>query len=468
MNLRVIATLAALPVLFAGALPAQSANLQAINEQAQQRLETSIEELAAVRNEISTARTPLIQERDRLQAEANRLRREAQQAARVRNQRQFSLSELEGRVEGLQNTNSYLRSILSDYKARFISQILPSENKLYSETFQAATDAQNDASLSDAERFEALLDVVRLSIERSKSVMGGYSFDGAAILEGQERPGTFIALGPIGYFATSDGSFAGDLLSGTTNVLVDSRANFRDDIASTGSTGSGILPVDSSLGDARRILEVAETPLEHIQKGKIVGWVIVSLFGIALLLFLYKLFQVIGVKKADDRDVQAILNHIREGNRDAALSHAQGVKGPVGEMLVSAVEHSDGDADLLEEALYEKIITTQPKLESLVPMIAVIAATAPLLGLLGTVTGMINTFKLITVFGTGDAASLSTGISEALVTTELGLIVAITSLIGHAILSRMTKGVVTSMEQTAVSFINAIAEMRSGKSKSAA
>lgn len=94
---------------------------------------------------------------------------------------------------------------------------------------------------------------------------------------------------------------------------------------------------------------------------------------------------------------------------------------------------------------------------------AITAAAAPLLGLLGTVTGMIKTFNLITIFGTGDAKSLSSGISEALVTTELGLIVAIPALILHGILSRMAKEKLGTLEQTALSFINGVVATRTGK-----
>ncbi|MCB1120239.1 MAG: MotA/TolQ/ExbB proton channel family protein, partial [Verrucomicrobiae bacterium] len=133
-----------------------------------------------------------------------------------------------------------------------------------------------------------------------------------------------------------------------------------------------------------------------------------------------------------------------------------GIKGPVGVMLVSALEHIDADEDLIEEILYERMLSTQPKLERYLPFISVTAATAPLLGLLGTVTGMINTFKLITIFGTGDATRLSSGISEALITTEYGLIIAIPTLIAHALLSRMSKAVLGSMERTAVGFVNGL------------
>jgi hypothetical protein len=94
----------------------------------------------------------------------------------------------------------------------------------------------------------------------------------------------------------------------------------------------------------------------------------------------------------------------------------------------------------------------------LLPFIAICAASAPLLGLLGTVTGIISTFKLITVFGSGDVKTLSGGISEALITTEFGLIVAIPSLLLHAFLSRKARGVIGQMETAAVAFVNQVSK----------
>lgn len=442
-------------------------DLREAAEQAEERLDEARQEFGQLLSEINQERVPLVQERDRLQSEANQLRREAEAAARVRNQRQVSFSELEGRVESLRNTNSYLTSVLSDYRERFNSQLLPSERAIYGGVIRAAQDAQTNAELTDAEKFLPLLDVVESSIVRSKRMVGGYTFPGAAVVEGEERPGTFVAVGPVGFFASQDGAFAGDLDRGTQQIQVDARPDFTPGIAAFTQGTSGTLPIDSTLGDARRAELTEETLMEHIAKGKIVGYIIITLLFIAAIIFIIKAIQIMGVRQVNQKDLNTILEKLKAGDKDGAMDYAKGIKGPAGSLLVSAVEHCEDDRDLLEESLYERIITTQPRLESMLPMVAVIAATAPLLGLLGTVTGMINTFKLITVFGTGDARSLSTGISEALVTTELGLIVAISALIGHAILNRMAKGVVTSMEQTAVSFINAITEMRE-KSRPAA
>jgi Mg/Co/Ni transporter MgtE len=108
--------------------------------------------------------------------------------------------------------------------------------------------------------------------------------------------------------------------------------------------------------------------------------------------------------------------------------------------------------------MYEKVLATRLKLQRFLPFIAVSAASAPLLGLLGTVTGIINTFKLITVFGSGDVKTLSGGISEALITTEFGLIVAIPSLLLHAFLSRKARSMVNQMEKAAVAFVNQVSK----------
>ena len=102
------------------------------------------------------------------------------------------------------------------------------------------------------------------------------------------------------------------------------------------------------------------------------------------------------------------------------------------------------------------MLEEKPKLERGLSFISVTAAVAPLLGLLGTVTGMINTFKLITLFGTGDAKSLSSGISEALITTEFGLVVAIPSLLLSAFLSRKANSMIAKMEKTSITFVNGV------------
>ncbi|MCB1125480.1 MAG: MotA/TolQ/ExbB proton channel family protein, partial [Verrucomicrobiae bacterium] len=220
--------------------------------------------------------------------------------------------------------------------------------------------------------------------------------------------------------------------------------------------GKGSFPVDASLGNAVKIQATRDSLVVHIEKGGPVMVPILLLGFAAVGIFLFKWLQVGRVRVASPSDLTVILSALDLGDEQKAESHARKLSGPVGEMLASAITHFRERKEYVEEVMYEKMLETRPKLEKLLPFLALSAAAAPLLGLLGTVTGMINTFNMITVFGTGDPKTLAGGISEALITTEFGLVVAIPSLLLHAILSRKVKGVLGSMEQTTVAFINGL------------
>jgi len=108
----------------------------------------------------------------------------------------------------------------------------------------------------------------------------------------------------------------------------------------------------------------------------------------------------------------------------------------------------------MESIVYEAILQESGPLDRFGSAILVIASIAPLLGLLGTVTGMIETFDMITEFGTGDPKLLSEGIAIALVTTELGLIVAIPTLLLGSLLTSWSRSIKRDMEHSALRIIN--------------
>jgi biopolymer transport protein ExbB len=116
--------------------------------------------------------------------------------------------------------------------------------------------------------------------------------------------------------------------------------------------------------------------------------------------------------------------------------------------------------------LTEAILRELPRLERGLSMLAIFGAVAPLLGLLGTVTGMIDTFRVITLFGTGDPKLMSGGISEALITTEIGLAVAIPIMLLYTFLRRKVDGIVGEMEEKAVGLSNIILKERARHARS--
>jgi biopolymer transport protein ExbB len=182
------------------------------------------------------------------------------------------------------------------------------------------------------------------------------------------------------------------------------------------------------------------------------------LAGAALLVALFKWLSMAFIRTPSEGRIRRLLASIAQHDTSDALRKAKKIGGPVGEMLSAGINHIAEPRDLIEEVMYEKVLATRLRLQRFLSFISISAASAPLLGLLGTVTGMINTFKLITVFGSGDVKTLSSGISEALITTEYGLIVAIPSLLLHAFLSRKARGVVDQMEKAAVALMNQVAK----------
>ena len=206
-------------------------------------------------------------------------------------------------------------------------------------------------------------------------------------------------------------------------------------------------------GNAISLHEVNITLREQIKQGGPVGYSILALGGLALLFSL-----IIGIdlgrnRPIGTREVQLIANLARNNETDKAVARAESLPGSMGEMIRVGVDNLDAGAVFLEEVMLSIVVRTRPTLERFLPFLSITIVAAPLLGLLGTVVGMIKTFALITVFGTGDPKALSSGISEALVTTEMGLIVAIIVLLLHAVFVRLIKGRLSTMEQIAFDFV---------------
>ncbi|MFY9345294.1 MAG: MotA/TolQ/ExbB proton channel family protein, partial [Planctomycetota bacterium] len=209
-------------------------------------------------------------------------------------------------------------------------------------------------------------------------------------------------------------------------------------------------------GNAHKIAAIEETWGEHVLKGGPVMWPIFAVAIAALLVALAKWLAMVRVRRPRQALVAQLLESVQGGDKQAAAQQAGAIGGPTGAMLAAGAEHLGETRELVEEAMYEEVLATRLRLQSWLPFVAICATSAPLLGLLGTVTGIMNTFNLMTVFGTGDAKTLSSGISEALITTEYGLYVAIPSLMLHAFLSRRARGIVDDMERHAVAFLNQV------------
>lgn len=197
-----------------------------------------------------------------------------------------------------------------------------------------------------------------------------------------------------------------------------------------------------------------KTLLGIIESGGLIAWVIVGLGGAAVLLILLRIVF-LGRASASTREiVDAVGDKVREGDLDAALETCRARKGSTAAVVAAALRNIEREREQLDDIVNEAILHESTHLERFGSLILVIAAVSPLLGLLGTVTGMISTFDVITEFGTGDPKLLSGGISVALVTTEIGLIVAIPALLIGNILSGWADRIKDDMQKAALRITN--------------
>ena len=447
-------------VVLLGQALGQAQTFEAVAGSAKADLEKALAELSALEKQIADEKIPLSREMNKLESEVIAKRREHSDAKRLQDRKAFDLTRLEAEEKAFKDQNDYLRkTLLEEYIRRFETRTHASEKEQYTTLVKNARAANENPSVKSEEVFTSQLEVVQAALDRLDNILGGYVYEGSAVADGVPEKGRFVMVGPLVMFTGNSGqSGLAEQLRGTTEAsLIDLEDEaFAAGISNTISSGAGELPFDSTMGNALKIKQVEETWWEHINKGGMVIWPLLGLGLAAALVALIKWFQLSALEQVRPSDLQGVLDKVNENDTASALALAKRIKGPAGELLETAIQNTDQSKEMLEEILYERMLNTKPKLDRFLPFISLTAATAPLLGLLGTVTGMINTFKLITVFGTGDPKRLSSGISEALVTTEYGLIIAVPCLLMFAFLSRKAKGILSSMEQTAVGFVNGL------------
>ncbi len=276
---------------------------------------------------------------------------------------------------------------------------------------------------------------------------------------GRQRAGALLQIGGIGaVFATNEGAPLAGLIrreagSAEPHLHPCRLQQDREAIRSLLAGREAAIPLDLTGGAALKSQSAERSLADELRAGGPVMIPILALAMLGLIVAAWKAIRLYRTPAICGAHVQTFINALAE-DRNKALDQARSWRGPAGRLLAQAANHAGRPREQVEEILHETILAEMPALESRLSLLSVGAAVAPLLGLLGTVTGMIHTFRLISIFGTGDARMLSGGISEALVTTEAGLVVAIPLLLGHALLSRRVRAIADGLEQAALAILN--------------
>jgi biopolymer transport protein ExbB len=397
---------------------------------------------AQARNEQQNLLNQARQERARQERNSERLEQlfEDQQ-----NQIIAARQALDERLGALKELFGVLQTVAGDAQGRFTESLTsiqyPDREQFLVELGSKMASATALASIEEIERL--WYELQREVTESGKIVKFNHQITTAAgdvIDEDVVRVGAFNIVFEDGYLQYN--SQTGSVSELTRQPEQGRYTNSTDDIVNA-TEGPVTFGIDGTRGSILALLVESPTIGDRIQQGGIVGYCIIGLGIIGLLI---ALFRAVGLSTAG-RKVAAQLK------RDTASTD-----NPLGRVLAAYEANRAADTETIELKLSEAALKEMPDLTKGLLFIKVISVVAPLMGLLGTVTGMIKTFQVITLFGAGDPKMMAGGISQALMTTVLGLCVAIPMVLIHTLVSGQSRKIINILQSQSAGIVAAHSE----------
>lgn len=403
------------------------------------RIANAEKSLNKAQQTISSERSKLAKTLRQLEAEVLALREKTAVARRLHDENTIGITELQERLSHWQQQQNYQRNLL----VQFSQQHPLSHFGKQSPSTDAAQEKPNTAAL--------MQHVISVEQHFYAQRFPQWLPESVILPNGDIQEMSTLTLGPSTWFVDTQKGIAGIATSRHQHYLK-ADALFKSpasqQLSALQNTHSGLLPVDPTINKALVSANQQDNLSQHLQKGGI--WVIPIL-----------LFAVVSITVAIGKSIQlwrlpklvsiasAQLSGLSEAGMKALAERlpAQSIQKQLLSICAATPNSSQAQRD---DLLFVCLQNAKQRLEQYTGTIAVIASVAPLLGLLGTVSGMIETFRMMTLFGAGDPEVVSGGIAQALITTELGLVVAIPSLILSALLSRHAKNYYQALEQFAL------------------
>jgi biopolymer transport protein ExbB len=406
------------------------ADLDDVREELARNIQAAQRELSAVEASIGRERGDLAQRLVSAQDRVLDLRERAVAARRLADEETLTLEQIETRLEAWREQSRFQSNLLAGFLDRTGRRRLSEQ--------QAEPDMSADLAL------------LATHVDAQQARLYPTWQKGRVVLpEGEIADGDVLTVGPVAWFRRAEPEQSGLMRrdGNLTRVSMFLAGSAHAGIEALHRSSQGVVTFDPTLSRALLLAEDDETLWQHLQRGGI--WVIpIVLFALfasataaAKAVWLYRLPAPVPAL------TERVQSALRRGD-EALRALTEQVNGPQAELLrVALAEQTHEQRD---DRLYAALLEQRNRLERWLGAIAMTASVAPLLGLLGTVSGMIATFKAMTLFGAGDARAVSGGIAEALITTELGLVVAIPALLAHALMSRRVKNYFAQLENDAV------------------
>ena len=384
-------------------------------------------------------------------AERTRQENESQRLEKLFQDNQQSIivarAALDERLGALKELFGVLQMVSGDAQGRFNASLT---NIQYPDRGEFLTELGN--KMAGASTLASIEDIERLWFELQREVTESGRIvrlnDTVTMADGTQEMLEFVRVGPFN-LAFSDGYLK---YNPSTKSIIElqrqpEQGRYTSSAADLVDATSGIVTfgLDVTRGSILELLVESPTIMDRVHQGGIVGYCIISL---GLIGFLIALLRFISLS-ADSRKVAAQLK------RDTASTD-----NPLGRVLAAYESNRNADTETIELKLSEAALKEMPGLTKGLLFIKVISVMAPLMGLLGTVTGMIKTFQVITLYGAGDPKMMAGGISQALVTTVLGLVVAIPMVLLHTVVSGQSRRIINILQSQSAGLVAEHSERR--------
>lgn len=426
-------------------------NFSTEKQQLENRLKNSLTKLSNERAQLKKNILPLLKEIRSLKEEENKWSKKIEDLRSVDDSKMLSLEDIKEDVEALERELNHLNDVvLREFITEERSSLPsfdPNRKELREMDLMIESETVESPLLLQMKSVSGMVNDLN-SLFNGSMIKANVLDDKGVWVEGQ-----VYDLGPEAFFKSKE-------LSGRLKETEDDRPQLRrgytEEINNWFAGKSSNLPLDVSGGDALSIESAQVSAVDHVKKGGVWVYPIIVFACLAALVAFVKSISLYTIRISDPRVGHDIALLLREGKESEAVELAEKQPGICKKMWVDAIQRGRAHAEVTEEVLDESLMELQPKFERFLSFIAVSAAIAPLMGLLGTVTGIIKTFQMMEVFGAGDPKPLIGGISEALITTELGLILAIPALLMHALLSRKAKSIMSKLERSAIAMVNGL------------
>jgi len=383
--------------------------------------------------------------------ELNTLERRAAQIQSTFNANESRLESLQEQLKAAQGDFGEVfglaRSKAGEFKAILDSSLITAEYPNRTEILGRVSEAK---AIPSTDELNAIWQTMLQEIQAQREV-SSFSAPVANVNDGEVQDVTRI--GPFAVFTKAGAEFLdykapGDGVDIRLAKLPKQPGGAINGAASDVAKSSGgvvFAPIDPTRGGLLKSFERVPDVPERIAQGGKIGYIIVALAFFGSLFGIFRIIMLMMTSAA-----------VNGQKRKAQASKSN----PLGRVMMAYNEAKNKDAETVELKLDEAILRESPKLEFGLNFLKLGAGIAPLLGLLGTVTGMIKTFQAMMIYGTGDPQLMAGGISEALVTTMLGLIAAIPLLILHSFCASLARGVQGTLEEQSAGIVARHVESR--------